>query len=946
MDDSCDPSPEKSRSDLREYRIVRLKNGIEAILVKVPEGQSSKAAVSVAVNAGSMHEPDALGGLAHFVEHCVFLGNKKYPNRNSLDKLLSKHNGYSNAHTEMEYTAYYLEVNKEALSKAVDIFAAALEGPSFDEEMCCAELEAVDSEFHEILNNDDCRVEQMVCVLSSDDHKYRKFTWGNRASLMKFGGATLVSEAKSFFETHYTPDRMKVSIVSECSFERMEQEFLAMFERINRVCADESNRPPISMLAGCSFPVPESRLPVTVYVKPVAEVHQLILIFQLPAILEHYRKKPVDYIAHLVGHEGRGSLIHALREANLAVDISAGVGSDGYSCNSGLCWFEIKLNLTEEGMCEWERVKNEYIFAYLEKLTTSDQVFEELRAIGSFQFHETTEESTKDPIDTAEELAVQMLDHFGVDRSDILIYDYIYDEFDPDLIGKFLSFIVPQKAIAFLVTGHSSFAEKAVVKEPIFGITYSIQESDAKKFDQPPPTFTIPPLPNNFIPENATCGPRSETETEKVYVEPTRKAVFAGNEKMLEILCFNKTRSQPSLRCDIRIKLNLAETPSVESFVKTHLFVAYITDLLEPDLYCAKLVGYSVSISAMPPGKGSCSPAIEICVNGFQDKILHVTEMIVSCLQSGDGDIDSKRFARVIEVLKRGYANEEIHPVSTQAVNARKTALSAISFFRANDKLKVLLNLIQIGSSLLHLPPIHSGQVLLSGSYLESHPDDLHKLISPMITRPSDDSPSLVVQNINVETSIVEPSLNPNEPTSCLVIYYQLSSEFSVEVSAIADVLSDLFSEPFFDSLRTEEQLGYSVQCGSRYTNGSIGIEFLIQSSSETPEKMIGRIERFIERFYKKEIHAMTDSEFDDQINALVESLRETPTSLGREAKDLWTEVTEKRYMWDLNERIGNEIRKEFLGKKAKIQELIQEYFIRGKNRRIVVSVNGGARKI
>jgi hypothetical protein len=95
----------KGNCDRREYRILNLSNGIEVILVKMPEGQSSKAAVSVAVGAGSMHEPDDLGGLAHFVEHCVFLGNKKYPTRNSLDKLLAKHNGYSNAHTELEYTA-------------------------------------------------------------------------------------------------------------------------------------------------------------------------------------------------------------------------------------------------------------------------------------------------------------------------------------------------------------------------------------------------------------------------------------------------------------------------------------------------------------------------------------------------------------------------------------------------------------------------------------------------------------------------------------------------------------------------------------------------------------------------------------------------------------------------------------------------------------------------
>jgi secreted Zn-dependent insulinase-like peptidase len=101
------------------------------------------------------------------------------------------------------------------------------------------------------------------------------------------------------------------------------------------------------------------------------------------------------------------------------------------------------------------------------------------------------------------------------------------------------------------------------------------------------------------------------------------------------------------------------------------------------------------------------------------------------------------------------------------------------------------------------------------------------------------------------------------------------------------------------------------------------------------------RIEKFVERFYKSEIKPMTDSEFDSQIHSLVESLVEAPSSLGREAKDLWSEVTENRFMWDFNERIKREITSQFVGKKTKINQLIETLFINSKNRRIVVGVNG-----
>jgi len=320
---------------------------------------------------------------------------------------------------------------------------------------------------------------------------------------------------------------------------------------------------------------------------------------------------------------------------------------------------------------------------------------------------------------------------------------------------------------------------------------------------------------------------------------------------------------------------------------------------------------------------------------------VHVARIIIEKL-SCPLEIDQDRLNRVKDALKRGYANEELHPVSSQAVNARKSLLSPLSFFRAEAKSKALL---LAPTSSLPQAKIISARVLLSGSFLESHPAEIKNLILPLLTGgdPQTDplDPLDIVETINVETRIEEPTINPNEPTSCLVVYYQFSSEFSVETAAIADVLSDLMSEPFFDSLRTEEQLGYSVQCGSRYTNGSIGLEFSIQSSSESPTVLLERIEKFLERFYKSEIKPMTDSEFDSQIHSLVESLVEAPSSLGREAKDLWSEVTENRFMWDFNERIKREITSQFVGKKTKINQLIETLFINSKNRRIVVGVNG-----
>ncbi len=67
--------PIKSPNDEREYRYVELPNKLRALLIHAPDSDMSAAAVSVA--RGSDHDPDAHPGLAHFVEHMLFIATEK-----------------------------------------------------------------------------------------------------------------------------------------------------------------------------------------------------------------------------------------------------------------------------------------------------------------------------------------------------------------------------------------------------------------------------------------------------------------------------------------------------------------------------------------------------------------------------------------------------------------------------------------------------------------------------------------------------------------------------------------------------------------------------------------------------------------------------------------------------------------------------------------------------
>lgn len=70
--------------------------------------------------SGYMSDPDNIPGLAHFCEHMLFLGTKKYPDENDYNKFLSEHGGSSNASTTTDHTNYYFDVAPNHLKEALD----------------------------------------------------------------------------------------------------------------------------------------------------------------------------------------------------------------------------------------------------------------------------------------------------------------------------------------------------------------------------------------------------------------------------------------------------------------------------------------------------------------------------------------------------------------------------------------------------------------------------------------------------------------------------------------------------------------------------------------------------------------------------------------------------------------------------------------------------------
>ena len=175
--------PDKHPLDETEYKKFTLDNGLKVILVSNPKYNISAASMHVKV--GSLSDPSDAQGLAHFLEHLLFLGTEKYPDVEDYKMYLSNNGGYSNAYTAEDHTNYLFEVIHEAFEGGLDRFSQFFIAPAFNPDYTKREQNAVNSEFQKNLEHDYWRMRQIKRTIYNSDHPNNHFEIGSLETLEK-----------------------------------------------------------------------------------------------------------------------------------------------------------------------------------------------------------------------------------------------------------------------------------------------------------------------------------------------------------------------------------------------------------------------------------------------------------------------------------------------------------------------------------------------------------------------------------------------------------------------------------------------------------------------------------------------------------------------------------------------------------------------------------------
>jgi insulysin len=124
-------------------------------------------------------------------------------------------------------------------------------------------------------------------------------------------------------------------------------------------------------------------------------------------------------------------------------------------------------------------------------------------------------------------------------------------------------------------------------------------------------------------------------------------------------------------------------------------------------------------------------------------------------------------------------------------------------------------------------------------------------------------------------------------------------------MSSTLSLLSHLLSEPAFDQLRTKEQLGYIVHTSNATVGNRDCLRVIVQSNSQDPIFLDGRIESFLQQYYDEILTTLSDASLLDNKKACIENLLEKPKNLDKESARYWSEISTGLFFFTRKQKIA-----------------------------------------
>ncbi|XP_045918855.1 nardilysin-like [Micropterus dolomieu] len=856
---------------------------------KKKRNAEKQSAAALCVGAGSFSDPSDLPGLAHFLEHMVFMGSKKYPSENGFDAFLKKHGGSDNASTDCERTIFQFDVQRKSFKEALDRWAQFFICPLMIRDAIDREVEAVDSEYQLAKPSDSHRKEMLFGSLAKPGHPMGKFCWGNAQTLKqepKKKKINVYKRLRAFWKKHYSAHYMTLAVQSKEKLDTLEEWVREIFSKV------PNNGLPKPDFSDMLDPFDTPAFNRLYRVIPVRKVHALNITWALPPQEKYYRVKPLHYISWLIGHEGTGSILSVLRKKCWALALFGGNSETGFDQNTTYSIFSISITLTDEGFQNFYQVTN-LVFQYLEMLQTlgpQQRIYEEIQKIEANEFHY---QEQIDPIEYVEDICENMQ---LFPKGDFLTGDQLMFEFNPEVISAALSLLTPEKANLMLLSPEHE--GQCPLREKWFGTQYSVEDIQQEWMERWTGNLELSsdlylPTENKFIATDFTLKPSDCPDTEF----PIQIANSDSG-----CLWYKKDNKFKIPKAYIRFHIiSPVIQQSAKNVVLFDLLVNILGHYLAEPAYEAEVAQLEYKIVAGEHG-------LVIKVKGFNHKLPLLFYLIIDHLADFSASPDV--FNMFAEQLKKTYFNILIKPEKLgKDVRLLILEHSRWSMVEKYQALMAGLTSSELMDFSRNFRAKLYAEGLVQGNFCKAESEQFLQYVTEKLQfskLPAEVPVMFRVVELPQKNHICKvKSLNKGDANSEVTVYYQ-SGLKTLREHTLMELLVMHMEEPCFDFLRTKETLGYHVYPTCRNTSGVLGFSVTVetQASKFNTELVELKIEEFLASFGEK-LNSLTEEAFNTQVTALVKLKECEDTHLGEEVDRNWAEVVTQQYVFD---RLNREI--------------------------------------
>lgn len=863
----------QSPNDFKQYQPITLNNGLRVLLIHNQE--TTKSAAALSVNAGHFNDPKDRQGLAHFLEHMLFLGTENFPDGSEYQKFISQHGGNHNAWTGTEHTCFFFDIAAVQFESALERFSEFFTKPLLSDSFVVNERENIDAEFTLKLKDDIRRLYDVHKDTINPKHPFSQFSVGNLDTLADRDGKNISSEIRSFFQRFYRAQYMTLAIEGPQSITELESLANKYFSDIKPATKP---LPPITQ----PLYLPKHQK-IKIDVCPVKNDHQLIVSFAMESIDKYYLDKPESILSYLLGHEGEGGILSALKEHQWALGLTAGSGINGSNFKD----FNISIALTELGESHINEIID-IVFAYIALLKSTpiaEYYYHEKQKISNlaFMYHEKLR-----PLDSVSQLVINM-QYYPAD--DYVFGDYVMAGMQYKNIEKLLGYLNVDNMRIMHVSQKNSFTQKSFWYQVPFNVSAindkqlhtwraieTLQEEHVKSLSLPKPNPYIIEHPTIYPNESFTDDSKPPSKSEALPHKILNKngmVVWYKQDQTFKV-------PKGYLYLGIDSPFMVENTANI---AMTRLFVELYTDTVIEENYDAELAGIHYHLYAHQGG-------VTVQLSGYSENQYLLLAKLLNSLQThkvkkAHFDLFRKQLVKQWENSEKSksisqlFANlSSIMQPNNPTSKALSEALKHITFEQYETFSQQLFQHVTL-------------EVLIHGNWLKQHALHICETIELSFKGKinSDYSVQCPVTDISNKETLLFPMNMPEHDHAC-VIYTPFKNKDAQSV-ALAMITSHLLSPLFFQEMRTEKQYGYLVGVGYVPINSYPGIAFYIQSPHCDAFTLAEAMDNFITNS-TNELQDITQAQWQDLQQGLANQLLEKDQNLRIKSQRFWAAICNK----------------------------------------------------